>query len=58
MGKMLPPPTPPTKGMGIEKGKNGSNVAELSIELAEDGSGDRPSAPTEYKAGLRIPSPT
>jgi len=56
--KMLAPPTPPTKGMGVEKKNNGNQVAELLIDLAEDRSGDRGSAPTKKEAGMILPATT
>jgi len=66
--KMLPPPTPLTKGKEIEK--NGRNVGGQWIEVAEDGSEDRtstaaekdtstfPPAPTDKEAGTTPPVPT
>jgi len=54
--KMLPPPTPPTKGKAKEKDE--SNVRGLLMDLAEDGSEDGTSTPTEKDADTAPPAPT
>jgi hypothetical protein len=53
MSKMLPPPTPPTKGKEMEK--DASKVGGLLIDLADNGSEDGPSPSTEKDTGT-IPS--
>jgi len=54
--KMLPLPTPSTKGN--EKEKNGHNIEGLLMDLAEDGSEDGMSTPTEKDAGTIPPAAT
>ena len=54
--KMLPLPTPPTKRKDNEK--DGSNVGGFFMDLAEDGSEDGTSTPTEKHAGMTLPAPT
>jgi hypothetical protein len=54
--KMLPLPTPSTKGK--EQEKDESNVGGLLMDLAEDGSKDVTSTPTEKDAGTVPPAPT
>jgi len=53
---LLPPPIPLMKGK--EKEKDESNVGGLLINLAENGSEDGTSAPTEKDAGTVPPDPT
>ena len=53
---MLPPPTPSTKGKA--KKKDESNVGGLLMNLADDGSEDGTSTPTEKDAGTIPPGPT
>jgi hypothetical protein len=53
---MLPPPTPSIKGK--EKEKDESNVGGLLMDLAEGGSEDGTSTPTEKDAGTVPPAPT
>jgi hypothetical protein len=53
---MLPPPAPSIKGK--EKQKDESNVGGLLMDLAEGGSEDGTSAPTEKDAGTVPPAPT
>jgi hypothetical protein len=54
--KMLPPPTPSTKGKENENDE--SNVGGLLMDLAEGGSEDGTSTPTEKDAGTAPPAPT
>jgi len=54
--KMLPPPTSSIKGK--KKEKDGSNVGGLLMDLAEGGSEDGTSTPTEKDAGTVPPAPT
>jgi len=56
MSKMLPLPTPPNKGKDNEKDQ--SNVGRLLMDLAQDGSEDGTSTPTENDAGTILPAPT
>jgi len=54
--KMLPPPTPSIKGK--EKERDGNNVGGLLMDLAEGGSEDGTSTPTEKGGGTVPPAPT
>jgi len=54
--KMLPPPTPSTKGK--EEEKYGGNIGRHLIDVAKDGSGRGTSTPAEEKAYMIPPAPT
>jgi hypothetical protein len=54
--KMLSPPTPSTKGK--KKEQDESKVGGLLMDLAEGGSEDGTSTPTERDAGTAPPAPT
>jgi len=52
---MFQPPTPPTKGK--EKDNDGSNVGNVWMDLAKDGSEDGTSTPTNKEVGTIPPPP-